>query len=121
MPKKPSDTPEPGHQPALTVLTLAEAAARLRVCSKTLAGFLKSHPAEPPLFARAGRQFLISEKDLTRIYEEMKQCPLKSSDDKKALISTYAAPSEASMFSKLRALTTGPRPRPSGSNAKEKS
>jgi hypothetical protein len=52
--------------PADIILTLAEAAARLRICSKTLATFLKAHPAEPPLYARVERQYLISIRDVHR-------------------------------------------------------
>lgn len=50
-------------------LTLQEAAAELRVCAKTLSGYLKTHPSDPSLHARAGRQHLISTTDLERMCE----------------------------------------------------
>jgi hypothetical protein len=87
-------------------LTLQEAAAELRVCAKTLSEFLKAHPAELPLYARVGRQYLISTIDLYRIYEAMKSCHSSSPDEGARPTSISAALSEAKVYSKLRALTT---------------
>jgi hypothetical protein len=103
------------------LLTLAEAASRLRICTKSLAAFLRDHPCVPPLFAQFGRQYLISEADLQRIYEEMKICRSGSSGAEDRHTITSAAPSEASTFTKLRALTTPKRPKSSASSAKANS
>jgi excisionase family DNA binding protein len=48
-------------------LTLEEAAAQLRLCTKTLAKFLKANPRQPALYARVGRHYLIAASDLDRM------------------------------------------------------
>jgi hypothetical protein len=53
------------HSPTVVhVFTLEEAAAALRICTKTLATFLKKRPADPPLYARAG---CLSDEDRRRV------------------------------------------------------
>lgn len=47
---------------------LDTAAARLGCCAKTLATFLRKNPQFPPLFAKPGRDYIISPADLDRIY-----------------------------------------------------
>lgn len=51
--------------------TLEEAAAELHMCGKTLAAFLRKYPQDPPLYAKPGRDYLISPSDLLRIYRIM--------------------------------------------------
>jgi len=51
------------------ILALQEAAAALRVCARTLAGILKTHPSNPSLHARAGHQNQVSATDLERMCE----------------------------------------------------
>jgi hypothetical protein len=53
-------------------LTLREAAQELKMSSKTLARWLNAFPADPPLFARPGRDYIISREDVGRIYDALK-------------------------------------------------
>ena len=89
-------------------LTLDEAARELRICARTLAVFLTNNPAEPPLFARIGKKYLISPSDLSRIYEAMK---FRSASSRATARNTSvcAPPSHASTLLRLQALTTPKR------------
>jgi hypothetical protein len=50
-------------------LTLEDAAGRLHCTPKTLAAWLKKNPQEPPLFAKPGRDYIISPAYFLRIYK----------------------------------------------------
>lgn len=50
------------------LLKLKDAADALHMCGKTLAKFLRQNPQDPPLFAKPGRDYIISPDDVLRIY-----------------------------------------------------
>lgn len=85
-------------------LTLNEAAGRLHICGKTLSDFLRKHPAEPPLFAKPGRDYLISRSDVERIYEKMKDVSAAGRVTRAA--PAYTSHSERRIFESLRKLTS---------------
>jgi len=89
------------------ILTLKEAARHLRMTGKTLASFLRAHPAEPPLFAKPGRDYLISARDLDRIYDAMKQ----ATHAKHAHAPLHRSPSHERIMARLHELTSSNRRR----------
>lgn len=104
------------------LLTLDEVAEHCRCSTKTLAKFLRENPQEPPLFAKPGRDYLISPADRDRIYEAMKKCRSGLSDIRPARrTGTYGARSGDKTFSRLQALTTENPPMPSASNERPRS
>lgn len=67
-----------GGSQAERFYTLDEAATALRVSSKTLSQELNSlwrHRSGDPLHARFGRNIIVSQSDLPRIYEALKERP----------------------------------------------
>src|SRR5215472_2687192 len=67
----------------ITILTLPEAAARLKITTRQLRRFLQRYPGNPPFFRHLGRTKLCSEADIARLWEAL-QCPSPSSHREKA-------------------------------------
>jgi Helix-turn-helix domain len=86
-------------------LTISEVAALLRMHPRTLAEWLRAHPAELPLFAKPGRDYIISAGDVERIYEAMRDAPR----DRPAKVSIKAGPSKLAQQRRLRKLTDPPK------------
>lgn len=87
--------------------TVVEVADSLRISVRTLRAFLKCHP----FGAKAGRTTIFSVGDCERIYEAM-QCPSSLNITRNGRSTgTSAAPSAASLSSRLRVLTTKNRRR----------
>ena len=86
--------------------TLKEAAERLRISTKTLSGILRQHPH----CVRVGRKFIISDADLTRLYETLKSQSVSANIVGGRSAYVQASPSEAQLYEKLRKLTAKPKP-----------
>src|ERR1700704_4565001 len=101
------------NNPLGRVFSFDEAAAHLRVSKRAFQDIIKRHP----FYAKNGRVYLFSESDVLKIWEAMR-CPSNSNAARDPNIGISVAPSEASLSSKLRALTTRRRPRPSAFNVR---
>src|ERR1700719_4345480 len=86
---------------ATELYTLEEVAARFRVSRRTLQDFLREHP----YYRVLGRRKLFTETDIQRLYEAL-PCPSSLSEGTEALSGMSAAPSEALLWTKARALLT---------------
>src|SRR4051812_45184364 len=96
--------------------TIDEVAQRFRVSRRTMQDLVRLYP----FYRLAGRRKLFSEADIGKLYEAL-PCPSKSSAGTEALTGTSGAPSEASLWTRAQALTTGGRRKRSVSSAKPNS
>lgn len=87
-----------------TILTMNEAAERLRISRRSLQDLIKKHPH----YAANGRKKLFSESDLTALWEAMR-CHSSSLGAETRGTGTFAVPSEARLYSRARELTAKKR------------
>jgi hypothetical protein len=102
------------------ILTMDEAATRLRKKRRWLRDWLRAHKADAqgiPYFRKAGRTILFTEGDLTRILEAM-LCRSNSSPRAKAKARTgqCGARTSGSMWMRAAELTGNPSLAPSATN-----
>jgi hypothetical protein len=89
---------------------------------RSLAKWLRENPQNPPVFAKPGRDYIISEADFSRIYEAMKRCRSSSSATRNGRPNWYLRGTVRGVhiFETTKTDDRKP-PRPSGSSGKPKS
>lgn len=92
------------------ILTMDEAAERLRISRRSLQELVKSHPH----YAANGRKKLFSEGDIAALWEAMR-CRSNLSDARDQTIGMSGVLSEAKLYSRARELIGKRRRNPSAS------
>ena len=98
------------------IYTMDEVAQAMRMSRRSLQELLKKHP----YYHRNGHKKLFRQADIEALWEAIR-CPSNSSGAPAPTTGTYAAPSEASLYLRARALTDRTRRSKSGSRAKARS
>src|SRR3546814_729538 len=100
----------------ITVYTMEEVAAHLKVSRRVLQDLIK----EFPYYRRAGRRKLFTAEDINEI---VRRLPCRSSSTGAGIppTTTSGALSEASLWTKAQKLLTAPPRKPSGSRGKRSS
>jgi hypothetical protein len=103
-----------------TLHPLPELCATLHLTEQTMRRFLRSIGFQA---IQGGDTLLFTDEDITVIIEARRKCRLRSSrrDQETTLLTGYAAPSEASISTRLQALRTKHLQTPSGSSERRRS
>jgi hypothetical protein len=103
-----------------TLHPLPELCATLHLTEQTLRRFLRSIGFQA---IQGGDTLLFTDEDITVIIEARRKCRLRSSrrDQETTPLTGYAAPSEASISTRLQALRTKHLQTPSGSSERRRS
>lgn len=98
------------------LLTMDEAATKLRISRRWLQDFIQDHP----YYRTAGRKKLFTDEDITRLIEAM-PCPGNSSRRVKARprSGTSVANISASLLTEVRALARSERPKRSSGHGED--
>ena len=96
--------------------TMDEVAQALHISRRKLQDVIK----ERPFYRQIGRQKVFTEADIKALVESL-SCPSSSPNATAEKTGTSVAPSEASLWTKLQALTTAKEPKKSASAGKRKS